>query len=286
MLNQMETNPNPRIYLSDFYTSGLDALAYTRMPFRAFSFCWAQTFDQYDFTYNHLLHWMRPWEVMAFSLYEKVFVACEGLKELISVAAPEYADKVHVVGLPFNSQHVASQWKGTSAPLNSYDVVYSSRWDREKSPNTFLDVVLANPDLKFAVCTGMPTLSGTDTKSVQRALTMREAGVLTIHENCTKNDYYGVLSRSKVQFNSALQDWVSFTLLEALTFGCKPLYPLYRSFPETLLFDDRHLYAPFDVGAATRKLRALLNGPADIEIQQPILEYHDGTLARIAEQIQ
>src|ERR1051326_2392569 len=82
-LELLKKAPNiGKIWFSDFYHTGLDALYYSRSNFKACSFLWAQSFDKYDFT-RKMINWMRPWEVMAFEIYEKVFVAYDLLKDLI-----------------------------------------------------------------------------------------------------------------------------------------------------------------------------------------------------------
>ena len=62
----------------------------------------------------------------------------------------------------------------------------------------------------------------------------------------SKSDYYDLLNRASIQFNSALQDYVSFTLLEASTYMCDVVYPRFKSFPECV--PSNRLYDPFDVG--------------------------------------
>ncbi len=62
----------------------------------------------------------------------------------------------------------------------------------------------------------------------------------------TKQNYYQILDESKVQFNCADQDWVSFTLLEAVTFGCHPVYPDFRSFPEVFTPNPRYVRSDAD----------------------------------------
>src|ERR1043166_1220850 len=106
LMRKIEGSPRAqKIYFSDFFTPGLEALPYSRSPYQAYAFLWAQTFDMYDFT-NPMVDWMRPWEYMAFSIYNKVFVATELLKELITIAIPQAEQKIEVVGLPFNSKKV------------------------------------------------------------------------------------------------------------------------------------------------------------------------------------
>jgi glycosyltransferase involved in cell wall biosynthesis len=272
-----------KVYFSDFYTTGLDALPYSDFRGKLYSFCWAQSFDMYDFTMR-FVDWMRPWEVMALSLYDKVFVASTGLKDLICTAVPGVSEKIEVVGLPFNTAHVGSQVDMSKAPGNAIDVVYSSRLDREKNPDFFLDLVEYRDDLKFAICTGSPKLTSNVSNIVRRAYKVAEKKRnLTIFEGLEKPEYYAILAQSRVQFNCALQDWVSFTLLEALTYGCKPLYPCFRSFPEGLNWDQRVLYRPNDLHDANLKLDALLHDKSPgYDRAESILAYHDKTLNRIA----
>ncbi len=270
------------VYFSDFYHTGLDALAYSGKSFFAYSYLWAQTFDKYDFTATQHMSWMRPWEIMAFNIYRKVFVACPLLKELICAAMPNLEPQIEVVGLPFDSAHIKSLLDVTLCPADPIDVVYSSRWDTEKNPEVFIEVVRSNPNLKFAVCTGRSELTGTATSAIKTALALEEAGRLRIFRGCTKPQYLAVLSRSTVQFNCALQDWVSFTLLEGLAMGCQPLYPNYRSFPEALHFSESSLYAPFEMADINRKLRALVTSKTGFEYREAVLDYHDKALARIA----
>lgn len=271
------------VYFSDFYTTGLDALPYSGRGFKAHAFLWAQTFDQYDFTAKTMMSWMRPWELMAFDIYTNVFVASTLLRDLIVTAFPHVAHKVHAVGLPFNSLHVASQLDPQYVRGSlEYDVVYTSRWDTEKNPGFFLSLVESRPDLKFAVCTGWPTVRGNDYAAISRLNSMvNRVSNLTVHTGLLKPQYYAILSGCKVQFNCALQDWVSFTLLEALTFGCAPLYPNFRSFPEALEFQQDFLYVPHNLADANRKLNSLLASGA--RASDSILHFHDGTLNRIAD---
>jgi hypothetical protein len=272
-------------WFSDFFHPGLEALPYSRSSFRAFSFLWAQSFDRYDFT-TKFIDWMRPWEVMAFNLYEKVFVASDLLKELIESALPHVANKIVVVGLPFDHSDVFRRL-GNVPQNREFDCVYTSRFDQEKDPGTFLELVDKCPELRFAICTGHAKLRGTDGTAVRRANQLAEQGRIKLFENCSKEEYYHVLASTKVQFNSALQDWVSFTLLEALTFGCLPLYPNDRSFPSALDYQQEYLYKPGNVDHAKEKLMTLLdNPPRNYEaLRATVLQYHSETLNRIAKEI-
>lgn len=274
-----------KVYFSDFYTSGLDALAYSRSDFKAAAFCWAQTFDQYDFTRALFTNWMRPWEIMAFEIYSRVYVACEELKDLIVTALPHVAEKVKVTGLPYNHRHVFGKLR--SLPTSrEFDVVYAARWDKEKQPGQFLDLI-QETNLKAVVCTGSEFLRGTDFEAISRANDMQAKGKLRILTNLDRATYFQVLSSSNTIFNCGLQDWISFTLLDALTFGCMPLYPAHRSFPRALFWQEEFLYSPGDIEQAAQKITTLITTrpPVFSMLSARVLQDHDNALNIIAEDL-
>lgn len=273
------------IFCSDFYTPGLDALAYSRKQFSAYSFLWAQTFDQFDFTHRLFTPWMRPWEVMAFEIYKRVYVASNVLKDLIVSALPYVADKVQVTGLPYNHRQVFGQLRSLPSTRN-FDVAYAGRWDTEKNPDLFLDL-LEGSGLKGVVCTGQPRLIGTARAAIERALAMVADGRLTLLSNLTRADYFNILASSQTLFNCASQDWISYTLLDALTFGCMPMYPIFRSFPEALLYEQAFLYIPGDTEDAARKISDNIQDPPSVfpALAAHILGMHDSALNLIAQDI-
>lgn len=289
LLRRMQTEAiTPAVYASDFFHPGIEALAYIEKNERFGAFCWAQTFDQFDFTIRHS-RWMRKFEEMALRVYSDVFVASPILQDLINTTLVGDTSScfVHNVGLPFDSNHVFAQLGSTPAQRD-IDVVYTSRFDSEKNPSFFLELVESCEDLNFAVCTGHPTLSSGDAVAIGKAHELRRKGKLQIFEGCTKTDYYNVLARSKVQFNCASQDWVSFTLLEALTFGCKPVYPMCRDFVEVFRDYPRFLYSPLNAVSAAERLYMVSSNHAqqDADYQDfraETLAYHNGTLDRISE---
>jgi glycosyltransferase involved in cell wall biosynthesis len=277
------------VYCGDFFHPGIEALPYSRRQFRAYSFLWAQTFDQYDFTVR-FMDWMRPWEVMALSIYRRVFVANQMLKDLIVNACPAFERNILVTGLPFNSEFVKNAYDRSALPEEEFDVVYTSRWDTEKNPAFFVQLVESRKDLSFAICTGHKELRGTDVRAVElikRVAQVREN--VKIFTDLTKGQYYAILARSKVICNTAWQDWTSFTLLEALTYGCLPLYPNFRSFPETFYYDETFLYALANLAALNKKLDSLLTvhpvRSFNNQTCKEILAHHDLALARIADYI-
>ena len=70
--------------------------------------------------------------------------------------------------------------------------------------------------------------------------------------NLTKEEYYTELATAKIQFNTSLQDYVSWTVLESVTFGCDVVFPNFRSFPEFI--PSNRLYMPFNADSAYTQL--------------------------------
>jgi hypothetical protein len=83
----------------------------------------------------------------------------------------------------------------------------------------------------------------------------------------TKAEYYTILASTQIQLNTSQQDWISFTLLEALTCGCKPLYPNHRSFPDTLGYHQPCLYVPGSIESMEKHIDYLkYHSIAELEI--------------------
>ena len=62
-----------------------------------------------------------------------------------------------------------------------------------------------------------------------------------------------------MQFNSSLQDYVSWTVIESTTFGADIVFPDFRSFPEFI--DQDRLYKPFDLQSAVDTLETAIANP-------------------------
>jgi hypothetical protein len=113
---------------------------------------------------------------------------------------------------------------------------------------------------------------------MERTKQMSQDGKLRVQENLLKDEYYDILSKSRVLFNCALQDWVSNTISEADALGTNVLYPAYRSFPETLANDHDRLYIPWSITDACGKLWMLLDLQHDNVGK--ISDYQNGTIGR------
>jgi len=305
---------NDVIYFDDFWHPGVEALGYcfSQMGLspKMYAYCWAQSVDQYDFTYS-MRDWMSHFEKGNMALLEGVFVANSLLKELLVEERQFDHNKVHVVGLPFCSQEVMERMPGwyqdkmkdghgrlSDVPRQN-KVIFSSRWDNEKNPQFFLKVAYGvlekRRDVAFVVCTSAPKLRSNSVGNIRdldEARSLYPENII-LREGLTKEAYYEELCTAKVQINTADQDWVSFTLLEASTAGCMPMYPATRSFPETFVSppgvaETDLLYRHLDVDSAVAHLLYVLSFPEslwdsdNIKQRSWIHRRYDSTWARQA----
>jgi len=280
----------PVVYFSDFFHPGIEALPYVRRPYRAYAYCWAQSFDIYDFT-TGMLPWMRFYEYMAFCVLDVVFCAQQELADRIQGAMIGVGARVLPVGLPYSSRDIEARGllkHGRPFKEREFDCVYSSRFDLEKNPGDFLDLVRANAHLHFVICTGRARLTGTDKHAVVEAElvgSLAKNSNLVIRENLSAEEYFEILGNSRVQFNCASQDWVSFTLLDALCAGCVPLYPCWRGFVELFSNYERYLYPFRNIEIASRKLNEFVKcaeRPSDYEgMRREIQSTSDAALPEV-----
>lgn len=243
------------IYLDDFWTPGLEALPYLLdqigVKVEVYSFLFAQSVDEYDFTHK-MRGWMRPIEHGYANIMSGIFVAHPLLKKLVVDGGIAPESKVFVSGHPFCSEEVKERMPFVEGPWEvprEEKVVYSSRWDDEKNPLFFLRVARELkkdlPHVRFVVCSGFRAVKSNNPANMDALKHAVAEGIVEVRENLSKEEYYYELCTAKVQMNTAFQDFVPLTLLEASVAGCYPVYPAFRSFPETLK-DEQYMYTPWD----------------------------------------
>ena len=180
-------------------------------------------------------------------------------------------EKVFITGHPFNSEEVKERMPkagdGRSrAKIQRRDhIIFSSRWDDEKNPLFFLDVarvvVQNRPNAKFIICTSSEKLKSNNPINLTRlqwAIKQFPNNII-LKEGLTKEDYYKELCIAKIQMNTADQDFVAITLLESSVAGCYPIYPYFRSFPETFRYKPEYMYGRLNLKDAVQKVMAVLD---------------------------
>lgn len=265
------------IYTEDFWHPGIESLFYIRsltgIKFKIGTFCHAQSVDSSDFTYK-MRDWMRHIERGFGKQYDYIMVTSAILKELLVTAEIGTDETVFNVGLPYNSKKLLQQLNelGFKKQKKEDFVLFSSRFDDEKDPNFFLDVVEACPEINFKLVKPRKIL--TKNKQVlDRLQTILDKpnSNLELVDTSNKLNYYTTLSKAKVQFNCAIQDWVSWTLLEAVTFECLPLYPIWKDFPVELKDNPKYLYSRKNLENCVTKLRYLMR--KDVVFNKNELQY-------------
>lgn len=281
------------IYFEDMFQPGIESIPYIlnqvsidKRP-RVFVRCLAQSIDPDDFVHVWGMEkWMGHYEKMVNGFVDGVLASNEEMVSFMRIAGWD-SNIYNVSGLAFGKEEVEKRVE----KIKPFDqrrmrVVFSARWDQEKQPDFYMDVIEeyfrrnSTSNVEFCVCSGSKLRSNNDSY-MKRTKRMVDDNKLTVYEDLEKNRYYEIVNDSRVVFNCALQDWVSNTVSEADALGCNVLYPAYRSFPETFANDPERMYIPWSIKDAVDKLEILLRKP-HVNMGK-ISNYTDKTIDRICD---
>ena len=290
MMRNGECGGEDVVYFEDMFQPGIESLPYImdqipedQRP-HVYVRCLAQAIDPDDFVHVWgMSKWMGLYEKMVCE-FATVLATNEEMVAHMKIAGYE-APIYNISGLAFGKEEVQERLGERIKPFQerSNRIVFSARFDQEKQPDFFMDLVerysVQYPGKQtFAILQGGP-LRSNNQKYITRARELEAHGILEIHENLQKQEYYKILNDSRVLFNCALQDWVSNTVSEADALGCNVLYPAYRSFPETFANDPDRLYIPWSIDDAENKLTNLLREAH--HNMGLISDWTDGTIDRV-----
>ncbi len=299
MMQQGEVTNEDVVYFEDMFQPGIESLPYIMQQCdpasrpRIAVRCLAQSIDPDDFVHVWGMQtWMGHYEKMVDSFADMVLASNEEMVMHMKIAgwrAPIY----NISGLAFGKDEVRGRVPGELKPFKdrTYRVGFAARWDQEKQPDFYMDLIEEYyrlqampyndwPAVEFAVFSGSK-LKSNNSSYMERTRRLQAEGKLKVYEDLDKNDYYQLLNDTRVLFNCALQDWVSNTVSEADTLGCNVLYPAYRSFPETFANDQDRLYVPWSLQDALGKLNSLLVQPH--RNMGRISDWTNGTVDRICD---
>ena len=292
MMRNGECTGEDVIYFEDMFQPGIESLPYimdqipdAQRP-RVYVRCLAQAIDPDDFVHVWgMSKWMGLYEKMVCE-FATVLATNEEMVAHMKIAGWE-SPIYNISGLAFGKAEVQERLGERIKPFNerANRICFSARFDQEKQPDFFMDLVERyseqNPGAQtFAILQGGPLRSNNE-KYITRARELQSRGILEIHENLQKHEYYKILNDSRVLFNCALQDWVSNTVSEADALGCNVLYPAYRSFPETFANDPNRLYVPWSIDDVEVKLGNLLKQAH--HNMGLISDWTDGTVDRVVD---
>jgi len=262
MLNKDIVKDNDIVFLQDFWTPGIESLfyaldlyGYKNIKFYARN--WAQSSDEYDFTFD-MRKWMRHYELGLDARLSGMFVGSTLHRDLLRQDG--YTCPIHVVSMPVSEEEIRSKvpnWKEKASESKKNVVMFSSRLDKEKNPFFMLEVAKTflknNPDFEWHITTSGKVLRSS-LPGVMDAFRSyaKEEPRFKLMEGLSKEEYYEELASNMIMFNSSLQDWVSFTIVEGTAFGIDVVYPNFRGFPEQV--PANRMYVPFDVDSAIEVL--------------------------------
>jgi glycosyltransferase involved in cell wall biosynthesis len=243
------------IFLQDYWTPGLDAIWYALdlygIEVKVYAMLHEQSVDEYDFTYP-MAKWMRNYELGLDKRMSGIFVGSTIHRDQLRQAG--FEAPIHVVSLPLHLQMTLDKLPNFNRfNTRQNKIVYSSRLDKEKNPFFMLEVadkfLSMNPDYVWHVTTSGKTFKSMLPGVIEamEALADKQPRFRLL-SNLTKEAYYTELATAKIQFNSSLQDYVSWTVLESTAFGCDVVFPNFRSFPEFI--PSNRMYRAFDVNDA------------------------------------
>ena len=285
LINDGKIKDKDTIYVEDFWHPGIESLFYIRqlkgMKFKIGTFIHAQSVDDTDFAWK-MREWMRPIEQGFGNQYDFIFTCSHILKQLCIVGGIAKPDNIFHVGLPYNSSRLLEQLyeDGYGRQPKEKTVIFASRFDDEKDPMFFLDLVQKCPDIQFKLVNprkDRPITSNNEVLARLNLITSMPNTNLKIVDTFDKITYYNELAKASVLINCAHQDWVSWTLLEAITFGCNPLYPIWKDFEYELKGNPKYLYEKRNLADCETKLRELLDTPFDGATLNSIVEKHDNS---------
>ena len=293
MLKGGALNSQDVIYFEDMFQPGIESLPYifdqTPAMYRpkVYVRCLAQSIDPDDFVHVWKMNkWMSLYEKMVNEFATAVLASSEEMVMHMKVAgwtAPIY----NISGLAFGKEEVRDRVSHKIKPWEQRTnrVVFAARWDQEKQPDFYLDLIehwhnRYGQSIEFALLSGAE-LRSNNGGYLERTHRLVKQGMLKVYSNLEKNEYYDLLNDSKLLFNCALQDWISNTVSEADALGCNVLYPAYRSFPETFANDHTRMYVPWSLEDAMNKMIPLMNKP-HVNMGR-ISDYTDQTIDRICD---
>ena len=158
---------------------------------------------------------------------------------------------IHVVSLPYGKADTMSLV--TKIPNKENQVIFASRLDKEKNPYFLIDVIdkflSQHPDWNWVMTTSGESFKSNlpDVVSMFERYSESQPRFKMLR-NLSKEEYYTEIARSSIMFNCSLQDYVSWTSIEAHTFGTQFVCPEFRSFTD--FAQPFQMYQAFDVQSA------------------------------------
>jgi glycosyltransferase involved in cell wall biosynthesis len=213
MILNKEITENDVIFFSDLWFPGLESLFYVRaitgIDFKIAGVFHAGTWDPHDFTSRTgMRDWGQHLETSWLHGVDMIFVATQWHKDLIVINSEDFDEsKIFVTGIPFYSEKLRDTYfpDHTVQIIKEKIVVFPHRLDIEKHPEKFDRIAKKYPQWSF---------------------------VKTIDATKNREEYFNLLSRSKVMISFAEQETFGYSTVESMALGNFVIVPNQLSYRE------------------------------------------------------
>jgi glycosyltransferase involved in cell wall biosynthesis len=198
---------NDIVFFMDLWNPGLEVLPYTKAllnkNIRIMGYLHAGSYDSWDLTnQTGMTVWAKGLEESWLSCCEKIFVATQFHKDLVTQQRLVPKVSVKVVGFPLDINSLVSKYANCT---KENFVVFTGRKSVEKGYQKVLKLKKQNNNI-----------------------------VITLDQERTKEQYYNLLGKAKVVLAPSEQETFGIGVVEGMACGCIPVVPDKLSFKETV----------------------------------------------------
>jgi len=263
---------NGDIFLTmDLWYPSLEAIPYMatleKLQIKLFGFLHAGSYTSEDFA-SPMADWAKFFERGWSKICDGIFVGTEYHKQkFIKKRGIAGLDKkIHVTGNPFKTADILKNVSGKIVPVANREniVLFSHRWDYEKRPNVFVDMMnqlyQKRQDFRVIITTSRKKFGSNQQWLIDKLKSAKFP--YQVHAGITKEQYYQLVSEAKVFVSTTIEENFGYCLLESMTLGCTPVVPNKYSHPEILEFDKRFLYN--NKKEAVKMIDSFLDNPVSV----------------------
>jgi len=235
-----EIHDGDAFYTMDIWHPGLEAIRYMatlyKLDVKIYGFLHAGSFTKEDFA-EPMSDWAIFFEKGWVQLSDGIFMGTDyGPKQFGKLRLQPGINqlnqlrKIHVVGYPLNKQeamHVAGVDKLIPAQKREKIIVYSHRFDKEKRPDVFIDIMEElwemRQDFKVIFTTSRPTFRSNDPRLIDKL--MASNFNFEIAAGLSKGEYYKILSQAKLMMSTTIEEYFGLCVQEAMMFETPVIVP-------------------------------------------------------------
>jgi glycosyltransferase involved in cell wall biosynthesis len=229
----------------------------SRKKVRTYGFLHAGSYTVGDFV-SFLEPSMKYFEIGWLETLDGVFVASNYHRNAIinrrltHFGRTGLSSKIHVTGNPFFLNDAYSLAKPKPPNERSIDVIITDRPDEEKRVWDALILGLSlshrlGKKLNIALTTSRAMYLGWNSKWIRDFVKfMEKHNHVKVYEGLSKQQYYELLSNSRIYITATIEENFGYCSVEAMAFDVCPIMPNKFAFPEHVDNDSRFLYNSYD----------------------------------------